>query len=89
VAGHGDGRLYRRAGGSAWERITSGWPESPETIAPLLAADPAGGSLLAADERGVHRSVDGGRSWERVAAYPAGAGVDRLRGLVAIRPGGP
>lgn len=84
VAGHADGRLYRRAASGAWERITAGWPEPPDTIAPLLAADPDDGSLLAADERGVHRSLDGGLSWERIAEYPADADVDRLRGLVVV-----
>lgn len=82
AAGRSDGRLYRRSGSGAWRRITSGWPEPPDTIAPLLAPGRAPGELWAADERGVHRSVDGGRSWERTAAYedtPAW-----LRGLVVI-----
>lgn len=79
VAGHADGRLYRREGSGAWEPITRGWPEPPSTIAPLLAPDPLRGGFLAADERGVHRSEDGGRSWEAVAEYPAK--VSGLRGL--------
>lgn len=80
AAGRADGRLYRREGTGRWERITAGWPTEPSTIAPLLAADPVAGTLLAADERGVHRSTDGGRSWERIAVYPARP--DWLRGLV-------
>lgn len=79
VAGRADGRLYRREGSGAWKRITAGWPAEPSTIAPLLAADPATGGFLAADERGVHESRDGGRSWERVASYPERP--DWLRGL--------
>lgn len=81
VAGHADGRLYRRTGHGHWKRIVAGWPMEPSTIAPLLAVDPAAGSFLAADERGVHESRDGGRSWKRIAKYPAGVNVDHLRGL--------
>lgn len=69
-AGRSDGRLYRRAGGGAWERVSDGWPDPPTTIAPLLTAGGAAGELWAADERGVHRSGDGGRSWERIATFP-------------------
>jgi photosystem II stability/assembly factor-like uncharacterized protein len=83
LAGHSDGRLYRRAGSSAWERVDIGWPDPPDTVAPLLAADPATGSLLAADERGVHRSRDAGRTWELLAAPPGR--VARLRGLAVAR----
>lgn len=56
-------------GGGAWRRVTAGWPEPPDTTAPLLAPGRAPDELWAADERGVHRSVDGGRSWERTAAF--------------------
>lgn len=69
VAGHADGRLYRREGEGPWRRITAGWPERPETIAPLLVADTGRGALWAADERGVHRSEDGGRHWVRIAPF--------------------
>lgn len=86
VAGHADGRTYRRAGDGRWERIDIGGPEPPATIAPLLTADATTGWLLAADERGVHRSVDEGRSFELLGALPAG--VDRLRGLIMTRPAG-
>lgn len=69
MAGRSDGRLYRREGSGPWRRVTHGWPDPPATIAPLLAAGRASGELWAADERGVHRSADGGPSWERVAAF--------------------
>ena len=68
-AGHADGRLYRRAGRGRWERVRAGWPDPPTTIAPLLTAGAAPGELWAADERGAHRSSDGGRTWEQVAAF--------------------
>lgn len=70
VAGRSDGRLYRRAGDRPWERVLDGWPDPPDTIAPLLAAGLEAGEFWAADERGVHRSGDGGRSWEPIAAFP-------------------
>jgi len=68
-AGRSDGRLYRREGDGPWERVRDGWPEPPATIAPLLAAGREPGELWAADERGVHRSGDGGRRWEQLAAF--------------------
>lgn len=76
VTGRSDGRLYRRTAGGRWERVTHGWPDPPETIAPLLVA---GEGLWAADERGVHRSEDGGASWRRIAAFPEPPA--HLRGL--------
>lgn len=70
-AGRADGRLYRRMGGGAWARVRHGWPDPPDTIAPLLLAGRVQGELWAADERGVHRSSDGGTSWSRAAAFEA------------------
>ena len=82
VTGLSDGRLYRRQGGGRWERVRDGWPDPPRTIAPLLAAGGAPGELWAADERGAHRSADGGRRWETAATFaPTPSG---LRGLVLI-----
>lgn len=83
VAGRSDGRLYRRAGGGRWERIRDGWPEAAATIAPLLCADAEGAIFWAADERGVHRSADSGRSWIAVASYEQSP--RHLRGLAIIR----
>ena len=72
VAGRADGRLYRREGEGPWRRVLDGWPDPPDTIAPLLLAGPAPeGALWAADERGVHRSDDGGRRWDLVAPFPS------------------
>jgi photosystem II stability/assembly factor-like uncharacterized protein len=86
VAGSADGRLYRRAGADPWQRVTNGWPDPPATIAPLLATvaatGAATGEIWAADERGVHRSGDGGVSWQRVAGFSAAP--DHLRRLVVI-----
>jgi photosystem II stability/assembly factor-like uncharacterized protein len=82
VAGRADGRLYRRAGEAAWERVREGWPETPATIAPLLTSGAQAGELWAADERGAHRSADGGSSWSRIAAWPADP--NHLRGMVVV-----
>jgi photosystem II stability/assembly factor-like uncharacterized protein len=83
VAGRSDGRLYRRVARGQWERIRDGWPEEPSTIAPLLCAGLAAGEIWAADERGVHRSDDGGKSWRRVAGYPGAP--QHLRGVAVVR----
>lgn len=85
VAGHADGRLYRRIGADAWVRVTEGWPDPPSTIAPLIRAGSEPGELWASDERGVHRSGDGGRSWERIAAFPDPVG--NLRGMIVLTGG--
>jgi photosystem II stability/assembly factor-like uncharacterized protein len=74
VAGRSDGRLYRRLTSRAdvegrWERVRDGWPEPANTIAPLLFSGTKGGELWAADERGVHRTDDGAKSWVRIASY--------------------
>lgn len=82
VAGRSDGRIYRREGSGRWERVTDGWPDPPNTIAPLLRAGFTAGELWAADERGVHRSDDGGMSWRQVAAFPTTP--SNLRGLALV-----
>lgn len=79
VAGHSDGRVYRREGKGPWVRVLDGWPDPPETVAPLLRPGREAGEFWAADERGVHHSRDGGRTWRLVASF-----TDRphsLRGL--------
>jgi photosystem II stability/assembly factor-like uncharacterized protein len=82
AAGRSDGRLYRRQTPERWERVRTGWPEPPSTIAPLLCAGAKAGQLWAADERGVHRSDDGGKGWRRVAGYATSP--QHLRGLALV-----
>jgi hypothetical protein len=79
MAGRSDGRLYRRIDGERWEHVRDGCPEPPCTIAPLLCAGAKAGELWAADERGVHRSDDGGTSWRPVGSYATSP--QHLRGL--------
>ena len=83
VAGRSDGRLYRRVGHEQWERVRNGWPESPSTLAPLLCAGGKAGELWAADERGVHRSDDGGKTWRRAGVYATSP--QHLRGLALVQ----
>ena len=83
VAGRSDGRLYRRLSRDRWERVRDGWPEPASTIAPLLCAGMTGGELWAADERGVHRSDDGGTRWRRTMGYASSP--QHLRGLAVVR----
>lgn len=83
VPGRADGRLYRREGNEAWHVVTDGWPDPPDTVAPLLGADAREGWLLAADERGLHRSDDHGASWKRFAEYPQP--VEWLRAIATFR----
>ena len=75
VAGRSDGRLYRRLTRERWERVHNGWPGSASTIAPLLCAGVKVGGLWAADERGVHRSDDGGKSWRRAVGYATSSSI--------------
>jgi photosystem II stability/assembly factor-like uncharacterized protein len=82
LPGRSDGRLYRRVSNDRWERVRDGWPERPSTIAALLCAGTTAGELWAADERGVHRSGDSGKSWRRVAGYDASP--QHLRGLALM-----
>jgi photosystem II stability/assembly factor-like uncharacterized protein len=82
VAGRSDGRLYRRFTRERWEHVRDGWPDPPSTIAPLLCAGSKAGEFWAADERGVHRSDDGGKSWRRIAGYAASP--QHLRGLSLV-----
>jgi photosystem II stability/assembly factor-like uncharacterized protein len=82
VAGRSDGRLYRRVAEGGWERVRDGWPEPPSTIAPLLCAGAKTGQLWAADERGVHRSEDGGKRWRQLVGYAETP--QHLRGIALV-----
>ncbi|HVS02299.1 MAG TPA: hypothetical protein VMT16_05975 [Thermoanaerobaculia bacterium] len=82
VTGLADGRVYRRQGSGRWQAVQAGWPDPPRTIAPLLAAGRAPGELWAADERGVHRSADGGRGWEALASFAPTP--SSLRGMALV-----
>ena len=57
--------VYRRTGGNRWERAMSGLAEGRGTTASRFATH-AGepGVVYAANNRGLFRSDDGGRSWK-------------------------
>lgn len=81
-SGSSDGRLFRRQGTGRWTRMREGWPDPPNTIAPLLVAGKGSGDIWAADERGIHGSSDGGVTWRQVARFtPA---PRHLRAIVVI-----
>ncbi len=58
--------IYRRADPhDRWEMVTQGLPPSRGTLASALAANPAEpGVFYAANNHGIYRSPDAGRSWE-------------------------
>jgi hypothetical protein len=58
--------------------------DPPRTIAPLLAAGLVAGELWAADERGVHRSTDGGSTWTPAAPFTPAPSA--FRGLALVGP---
>jgi photosystem II stability/assembly factor-like uncharacterized protein len=81
VAGRSDGRVYRRVASGAWSGLGH-WSESARTIAPLLIAGRDGGEFWAADERGVHFSMDGGLHWKQRGAFARPP--DHLRGVALV-----
>ncbi|MPZ20856.1 MAG: hypothetical protein GEV06_23565 [Luteitalea sp.] len=83
AAGHARAACIAVSPASGWERVHDGWPEPASTVAPLLCAGAKAGELWAADERGVHRSDDGGKSWRRVVSYATSP--QHLRGLALVR----
>jgi photosystem II stability/assembly factor-like uncharacterized protein len=59
--------IYRRASGSAWQRAADGLPEERGMLSSVLAANQAEpGVFYAANNRGLFRSADAGRSWEQL-----------------------
>jgi photosystem II stability/assembly factor-like uncharacterized protein len=82
--------IYRRAGrGSAWQRITEGLPAESGTLATVLAANQAEpGVFYAANNHGLYRSADAGRSWERLEVLaiprPQGGGAERPNSITVM-----
>lgn len=60
--------LFRREGDADWEEVRAGLPPATGTLASVLATTPnASHTFFAANNVGLYRSPDSGRSWERLA----------------------
>ncbi|HKF76565.1 MAG TPA: glycosyl hydrolase [Candidatus Dormibacteraeota bacterium] len=59
--------VYRRSAGSPWQEVRDGLPDPTGTTRAVLAASPAEpGAFYAASNRGLYRSADAGRTWDRL-----------------------
>jgi hypothetical protein len=82
--------IYRRAGsGSAWQRVVEGLPAERGTLATVLAANQAEpGVFYAANNHGLYRSADAGRSWQRLDVldipWPEGRDAKRPASLTVV-----
>ncbi len=78
--------VYRKSGGGPFESAMEGLPAAQGTVASRLAADPeAEGVFYAANNHGLFRSTDGGRSWAPLPVrWPAGMFRQRVNGLVVF-----
>lgn len=57
--------IYRRSQGGDWQPVQAGLPDGRgTTVSVLLSTGP--GDFWAANNRGVYRSTDAGRNWQRV-----------------------
>lgn len=70
-AARAESMVYRKSGGGDWQPVRTGLPESEgTTVSVLVSTGP--GELWAANNRGVYRSTDTGRTWEHVPVdWPA------------------
>lgn len=81
--------IYRRSGGSTWQRVTEGLPAERGMLGSVLAAHSAElGVFYAANNRGLYRSADAGRSWERQEVqdipWPAGHDTPRPASMTVV-----
>jgi photosystem II stability/assembly factor-like uncharacterized protein len=58
--------LYRKAGDEPWERVSDGVPTGEGPLRAVLQRGAEAGELYAANDRGLYRSTDAGRSWAAV-----------------------
>lgn len=74
--------VYRRSGG-AWEEVREGLPDPVGTTRSVLVA-PEGrpGEIYLANNHGLYRSADGGRSWQRIEApWPDRLSAQTVEGM--------
>jgi photosystem II stability/assembly factor-like uncharacterized protein len=86
--GEAQAYLYRKSKGQPFERVTQGLPEAEGTVASRLATHSSEpGAFYAANNHGLFRSDDGGRTWEMMPIHwPEGAfdgGVEALAAFEA------
>lgn len=81
--------IYRRSGGSVWQRVEDGLPAASGMLAAVLAANQAEpGVFYAANNHGLYRSADAGSSWERLEVlWPEGQDDRRPAGIAAVELG--
>jgi photosystem II stability/assembly factor-like uncharacterized protein len=81
----GESYVYRRAGEESWSRIEDdGLPTGEGVLRAVLATD-GPGEFYAANNRGLFRSTDGGRSWTSLELeWPAELHDETPRGLVIV-----
>jgi hypothetical protein len=81
--------IYRRIGGSAWQRVQEGLPAERGMLGSVLAANPAEpGVFYAANNLGLYRSADAGSSWERLGIpWPQGRDAPRPASMTVVEEG--
>jgi photosystem II stability/assembly factor-like uncharacterized protein len=81
--------IYRRSGGSAWQRVEAGLPPERGTLGSVLATNEGEpGVFYAANNRGLYRSADAGRSWEhRVIPWPEGRHATKPASMAVVEEG--
>jgi hypothetical protein len=79
--------VYRRSAGGPFELAMAGLPEGRGTVASRLASDPdEAGLFYAANNHGLFRSLDGGRSWEALGVrWPQGIFDRGVAALAAFK----
>jgi len=77
--------LYRRSGKGSWQLLQDGLPAQQGTLASVIAVNRAeAGIFYVANNRGVFRSTDAGRTWEQLSiTWPASLQESRPQALVA------
>ena len=82
---HPESHIYRRTAGSPWREIRDGLPEPWGRHSPVVAAHPEKpGMFVAAWERDLFRSVDGGESWERLDVALPEKRINELCALAVV-----
>lgn len=81
-----EGYLYRRRGNGPFEPSMTGLPSASGTIASRLATHPQlPGAIFAANNHGLFRTRDGGRSWQQLSVrWPQGVFDRGVRSLAIL-----